>query len=158
MLTPTLQRISATAKTYVSPTPLQSPQEIHQLLSTVTWSLQDLRTTFSTDPITVTPDYLHKLLNRAGLELPTSDAERNSLIEYLQRQGQMVHHVHNISTEGLRPLGRIAPDQPRKITLQQMKQPEKYSGKNVASWDPLSLAKIKEGRFFVLNEGLKKKN
>lgn len=142
-------------------TRLASRSEIANLLSKPAWSVNDL---FHTDSESrkihqpPTEQSLEKLLKQSALESCQNDPERRKmLLKELTNQLVFVEHVANVDTKGLKPLVRIGGNSmAQEFTLDKVNSSNNNSSNQNQTWKPTDLASEKNGKFYVLHEGLRR--
>ncbi|KAF5093068.1 hypothetical protein D0Z00_004260 [Geotrichum galactomycetum] len=139
---------------------LNTRPQIVDFLSSPTWTSQQLlkpmsltQTNTQNHELDTSPELIAKLLKQSGLTATSTDA----IIEDLRGQLVFVNHICEVDTKGYTPLVRLGDNKNRvKISIADLIHANEDAAKKPADWKPVTLAREKNGPFYVLKEGLKR--
>lgn len=151
------------------------PDELEELLSTPTWSVESLLPpkTRAPDAPKVTSQQLHHLLRLSALPLPESPEAEQKMLDTLADQLHFVGKIQEVDTTGVEPLRAIRDEtelgrEEQTITLQKLahalnqeeiigkhykriqRKTEPVDTEGIEDWDVLGSAERKVGNYFVV--------
>ncbi|ODV83277.1 hypothetical protein CANARDRAFT_9682 [[Candida] arabinofermentans NRRL YB-2248] len=149
---------------------LESNNQIGQFLNTSTWSTKDLISVEKTGSTKKMADkaMLDHLLQLSGLSQVTDLNEENKLIDSLNQQLNFINQLQSVNVDKSDSDGihRIMTDNSSDDFLgyddliSEIKEQkiEFIKGEVPNSWNPVSLSKLHDNDYFIVNEGLIKSN
>lgn len=151
------------------------PDELEELLSKPTWSVESLlpSKTRAPDAPQISSKQLQHLLRLSALPLPKTPEQEQKMLDTLAAQLHFVGEIQRVDTTGVKPLRAIrdeteAAEKEQTIGLDTLKEvltKEKFIGKwhrriqrdttpvdakDVEHWDVLGAAEKKAGKYFVV--------
>ncbi|KAL1599935.1 hypothetical protein SLS59_006008 [Nothophoma quercina] len=151
------------------------PDELEELLSKPTWSVESLlpSKTRAPDAPQISSKQLQHLLRLSALPLPKTPEQEQKMLDTLAAQLHFVGEIQRVDTTGVKPLRAIrdeteAAEKEQTIGLDTLKEvltKEKFIGKwhrriqrdttpvdakDVEHWDVLGAAEKKVGKYFVV--------
>ncbi|KAF2851005.1 hypothetical protein T440DRAFT_77061 [Plenodomus tracheiphilus IPT5] len=151
------------------------PDELEQLLSEPTWSVESLLPpkTRAPDAPKISPQQLHHLLRLSALPPPESLEQEQKMLDTLAAQLHFVGKIQEVDTTGVAPLRALRDEtkqaeEEQTISLNTLKEAlskEKVIGvhhkriqrdttsvdaRDVENWDVLGSAERKSGSYFVV--------
>lgn len=144
-----------------------SKESIAKFLNTPSWSSSQLfsssdisdsldtsKPPHTKDKPSINAALISKLVRQAGLPPVEPNSTREAeIIKDLQDQLVFVDHICEVDTKGIDPLVRLG-DPVIKLSFSQMKTPIDPKDSKV-KWSPVDLAAEKNGKLYVLKEGLR---
>lgn len=148
---------------------LTSLDELKEFFSHNTWKTADLLNSQVDDSL-INHKMMNSLLDLTGLKKSLSPVEQDKLINSLKEQLKFVNKLHSIDIpkeeEHTFKLTRLVDDASKEGTLDfdgLMKEindvkPDYIKGEVENTWNPISLAKEHDEDYYIVKEGLIKKN
>ncbi|GAV28964.1 hypothetical protein PMKS-002442 [Pichia membranifaciens] len=144
---------------------VESAEELDAIFAKSTWSTFDLLIE-EANPVEITEDMLDGLLELSGLSKSLSKEERTTIVNSLTEQLSFIRKLHNVDLKcETQDLARLVDDQSVKpLTFESLMENISNTrgalskGEVENSWNPISLASQHQNRYFLVKEGLLKKN
>lgn len=139
--------------------------ELNTLFEKSTWSTSELLKK-EENPLKITNEMLNGLLELSGLSKSIDDNEKLQIIESLTEQLEFITKLHNVKLPEEAPkLTRLVDDKSvQPLTFDSLMEsisktkPELSKGEVENSWNPLCLPSQHQNKYFLVKEGLIKKN
>lgn len=144
---------------------IDSTEDLDILFEKSTWSTSDLLKKEAT-PIKITSVMLDGLLELSGLSKSIDNNEKLKIIKSLTEQLEFITKLHNVKLSQEAPnLTRLVDDKSvQPLTFDSLMddiskaKPELSKGEVENSWNPLCLPSQHQNKYFLVKEGLIKKN
>lgn len=144
---------------------VESSEELDAIFAKPSWSTSDLLDK-EAEPVEITEDMLNGLLELSGLSKSLSKEEKTTIVNSLTEQLSFIRKLHNVELKrGAQNSARLVDDQSvQPLTFENLMeristtQGMMSKGEVENSWNPISLASEHQNRFFLVKEGLLKKN
>lgn len=160
-----LQKIRGISTGSVVGKRVESSEELDAIFAKPSWSTSDLLDK-EAEPVEITEDMLNGLLELSGLSKSLSKEEKTTIVNSLTEQLSFIRKLHNVELKrGAQNSARLVDDQSvQPLTFENLMeristtQGMMSKGEVENSWNPISLASEHQNRFFLVKEGLLKKN
>lgn len=143
---------------------VESTEELNAIFEKPTWSTSELLAK-EDKPVEITDDILDGLLELSGLSKKLSQSERADIIASLTEQLNFLRKLHTVELNEAHDLSRLVDDQSVKpLTFESLMEKISNNTRSLSkgevehSWNPLSLASQHQNEYFLVKEGLLKKN
>ncbi|KAG0687233.1 glutamyl-tRNA(Gln) amidotransferase subunit F [Pichia californica] len=143
----------------------ETAEELDAFFSKSTWSTKTLLKKEEI-PVEITGETLDKILDLSGLSKSISQDEKSAIMKSLSEQLDFITKLHNVALPEEKPnLTRLVDDKSvEPLTFDSLMEsilntePILSKGEIEGSWNPLSLATQHQNKYFLVKEGLLKKN
>lgn len=144
---------------------VESAKELDAIFAKSTWSTSDLLVE-EANPVEITEDMLDGFLELSGLSKSLSKEERTTIANSLTEQLSFIRKLHNVDLKcETQDLVHLVDDQSvMPLTFESLMENISNTrgalskGEVENSWNPISLASQHQNRYFLVKEGLLKKN
>lgn len=157
-------RYYSTANSSIIGKKIETEDDLDSFFNNPTWSTSDLLKKEEI-PVEVSNNILDRLMELSGLSKSITTDERSKIINSLNDQLNFITKLKNIEVKETHELSRLVDDKSVKpldydtlIKVIEETKPELSQGELDKCWNPLSLAKEHQNKYYLVKEGLIKNN